>query len=148
MKEIAASAAALAGLLAFAYVSQQPVSTRNKRATITIDETEELDGGFTASLESFQNLTNEQASALWLDLTGEDVTQKQAVNRNDKVRYNQIGALHNTMNEAWVKRWNRGRSYLRGMAPQHGNCENSKFIRKSTCDDTVCKNEPEKLIEN
>merc|ERR1719515_519813 len=111
MKEIAASAAALAGLLAFAYVSQQPVSTRNKRAAITIDETEELDGGFAASLESFQNLTNEQASSLWSDLTGEDVTPKQYV--QDKVRYNQIGALHNTMNEAWVKRWNKGRSYLR-----------------------------------
>lgn len=143
MKEIAASAAALAGLIAFAYISQQPNAARSKRAAITIDETEEHGGILENTIESFQNLTSEQAAAIMADLTGEDVSAKQYV--KTKMRYNEISRFHNALNSAWTKRWQQGQRFLRNMQPVHGNCEDDRFTKKSSCSD--CANAPESCFD-
>jgi len=143
MKEIAASAAALAGLIAFAYVSQQPNAARSKRAAITIDETEEHGGVLENTIESFQNLTNDQAASIMSDLTGEDVSAKQYV--KTKMKYNEVTRYHSAMNVAWNRRWQQGLRFLRNVAPIHGNCEDDRFTKKSSCSD--CANEPENCFD-
>jgi hypothetical protein len=143
MKEIAASAAALAGLIAFAYVSQQPNAARSKRAAITIDETEEHNGILENTIESFQNLTNEQAASIMSDLTGEDVSVKQYV--KNKMKYGEVAKFHTTLNTAWNRRWQQGLRYLRNVQPVHGNCEDERFTKKSTCSD--CANSPEDCFD-
>jgi len=139
MKEIVASAAALAGLITFAYVSQQPEATRAKRASIEIDQTrEEHDGTMTNSMASFENITMEQAADIWADLTGEDVDVKQYV--KSKMRWNDAKQYHTALNTAFTRRWGQGANKLNSVGPRHGNCEDAKFIKNADCD---CANAPQ-----
>lgn len=139
MKEIVASAAALAGLITFAYVSQQPEATRAKRASIEIDQVrEEHDGSLTNSLASFENITIDQAASIWADLTGEDVDVKQYV--KSKMRWNDAKQYHTALNTAFTRRWGQGANKLNSVGPRHGNCDDAKFVKNADCD---CANAPE-----
>lgn len=146
MKELAISAAALAGLLGFAAFlnTGNNVQTRSKRGIIVDDEImvgEDDQGDLFASVTSLNNMTEAQAQKIWAELTGvDDVSMKVRA----KIPRQQTANYHAQMNTAFDDRTTVGVNAVATIPDRNGDC-NSKntFTLKDDCD---CDDNPEQCI--
>jgi len=146
MKEIISSAAAIAGLLSFAYYANQPAEVRAKRSSIHLDEelkTDTPDGSIYESMVGdFNNLTSSQMEQIMADLTGDDVQAKQYVQsrmRNDERTTRQF---HSQLNTAFERRWAKAAGQLNSVESREGNCNDPTFVKNSECSMEQCTQDP------
>ena len=153
MRQIAANAAATAGLLIFAYVIKQSHrqhiesrnhSVRKRSPEILIDDEPSYDSyDFYDSIEDLNQLNETSLENILAGLSS-DVQIKQSllkenkVARNEKINYNQAHRFHKLMTKTFDDRLNEAWSVLSSVPPQEGSCS-ANFKLSGKCSVEECK---------